>query len=48
MNQRILHVTLNTGRMAVQRLDAIHPETLQGLRPRVAGLLNRKPDERMK
>ena len=47
MNQRIRHGTLNPGRMAGQRLDALHPETRQGLRPRGAGRLNRKPAERM-
>ena len=45
MSQRILHVTLNTGRMTVQRPDAIHPKTLQVLRPRVVRLLNRQPGE---
>ena len=47
MSQRILHVTLNTGRMTVQRPDAVSPNALQVLRPRVARLLNRKPDARM-
>ena len=46
MSQRILHVTLNTGRMAVQRPDAIPPNALQVLRPCVARLLNRPPGER--
>ena len=46
MSQRILHVTLNTGRMAVQRPDAIPPNALQVLRPRVARLLHRPPGER--
>ena len=46
MDQRILHVILNTGRMTVQRPAAIHPNALQVLRPRVARLLNRQPDER--
>lgn len=46
MSQRILHVTLNTGRMTVQRPEAIHPQALQVLRSRVARLLNRQPDER--
>ena len=48
MSQRILHVTLNTGRMAVHRPTAIHPNALQVLRPRVARLLNRLPGERQK
>ncbi len=47
MNQRILHVTLNTGRMAVQQPGAIQPETLKVLRPRVARLLNRQPGLQM-
>ena len=44
MSQRILHVTLNTGRMTVQRPDAIHPKTLAapespaGRAPALAGL----------
>lgn len=46
MDQRMLHVTLNTGRMAVQRPDAIPPNALQVLRPRVARLLKRPPGER--
>jgi hypothetical protein len=48
MNQRILHVTLNTGRMAVQRPEAIPPNALQVLRPRVVRLLKRPPSERRK
>ena len=46
MDQRMLHVTLNTGRMAVQRPAAIPPKALQVLRPRVARLLKRPPGER--
>lgn len=41
---RILHVTLNTGRMAAVRPAAIHPDTLQVFRSRVGRLLKRKPD----
>ena len=48
MSQRILHVTLNTGRMAVQRPTAIPPKALQVLGPRVARLLKRLPGERRK
>ena len=48
MSQRILHITLNTGRMTVQRPAAIHANTLQVLRPRVVRLLNSPPDERKK
>ena len=48
MDQRMLHVTLNTGRLAVHRPAAIPPKVLQVLRPRVARLLNRLPGERRK
>ena len=47
MRQRILHVTLNTGRIAgPEGLAALPPKALQVLRPRVARLLNRPPDAR--
>ena len=39
----ILHVTLNTGHMAVQKQSAVNPETLQVLGSRGARLLNTKP-----
>ena len=48
MAQRMLHVTLNTGRMAVHRPAAIPPKVLQVLRPRVARILKRSPGERRK
>ena len=37
------HVTLNTGRLAVQDQGLVQSATLQVMRPRVARLLNRKP-----
>ena len=43
MSQRMLHVTLNTGRMSVQSPDVGWPVTLRVLRSRVARLLNRPP-----
>ena len=43
---RLLHVTLNTGQMAVQRVAAIHPKALQMLWPRAVRLLSYKFGER--
>lgn len=43
MSQRMLPVTLNTGRMSVQSPDVGWPVTLRVLRSRVARLLNRPP-----
>lgn len=43
MDQRMLHVTLNTGRMIVQSPDAGWPVTLRVLRSPVARLLNSPP-----
>ena len=41
------HVTLNTGRLAVQDQGLVQSATLQVMRPRVARLLNRKPSSQI-
>ena len=41
------HVTLNTGRMAVQDRGLVQPATMQVMRPRVARLLHRKPSSQI-
>lgn len=47
MDQRILHITLYTGRITgPEALLTIPPKVLQMLRPRVARLLKRPPGER--
>ena len=43
MTHRSLHVALNTGRCAVQKLGTVNPDTLQVLGRHAAWLLNSRP-----